>query len=161
MVKGMVSSAAVTPEEYITHLPAERRETVQAIVDVVRRNLPPGYEEGMQYGMIGWFVPLARFPQTYNGQPLGLAAIANQKHHVSLYLNNVYGDPETEHWFREAYAGSGKRLEMGKSCVRIRRLDEVPLEVIGAVIARTRLDAFVARYEAVRGSSRRARHGED
>ena len=159
IVQRMTDRAPATADEYLAQLPSERREIVQAIVDVVRRNLPAGYEEGMQYGMIGWFVPLERFPETYNGRPLGLAAIADQKNSVSLYLNNVYGDPETERWFRAAYAEAGKRLDMGKSCVRLRRLDDVPLDVIGAVIARTEVDAFVARYEAVRGSSRRARRG--
>lgn len=159
IVERMTDRAPTTPDEYLARLPSKRREVVQAIVEVVRRNLPAGYQEGMQYGMIGWFVPLERFPETYNGQPLGLAAIAGQKDYVSLYLNNVYGDPETERWFREAYAEAGKPLDMGKSCVRFRRLNDVPLDVIGAVIARTTVDAFVARYEAVRGSSRRTQRG--
>jgi hypothetical protein len=124
---------------------------------VIRRNLPPGFEEGMQFGMIGYYVPLDRFPDTYNGQPLGLAALANQKNHMALYLNNVYGDPETERRFRERYAASGKKLDMGKSCVRFTRLDALPLDVIGQTIAETDVDSFLERYQAVRGSSRRTR----
>lgn len=85
----MVSSNARTPDEYIASLPEDRRAAVSAVRDVIRANLPAGYEEGMQYGMIGWYVPLERFPDTYNGQPLGLAALASQKHHLSLYLNSV------------------------------------------------------------------------
>jgi hypothetical protein len=120
----------------------------------VRRNLPEGFEEGMQYGMIGWYVPLDRFPDTYNGQPLGLAALANQKHYVSLYLNSVYGDPETEAWFRARFRASGKTLDMGKSCVRFRRLEDVPLDVIGETIARVDLERYLDQYLQARGSSR-------
>lgn len=153
----MVTSTASTVDEYLATLPQDRRVAMAAVRDVIRRNLPDGYREGMAYGMIGWYVPLDRFPETYNGQPLGLAALASQKHHMSLYLNNVYGDAATEAWFRKRYAASGKTLDMGKSCVRFRRLDDLPLEVVGEVIARTPVDAFVERYRAVRGSSRVAR----
>lgn len=153
----MVSSQAGTPQQYIAELPPGRREAVQAVVDVIRRNLPAGYEEGMQFGMIGWYVPLERFPETYNGRPLGLAAIASQKNYISLYLNSVYGDPETERWFRDAYRASGKRLDMGKSCVRFRSAEDLPLDVIGEVVARANIDAFLAQYRAARGSSRRTR----
>jgi hypothetical protein len=111
----------------------------------------------MQYGMIGYFVPLARFPDTYNGQPLGLAGLASQKNHVSLYLNSVYGDRDTEKWFKERYAESGKRLDMGKSCVRFRKLEDVPLDLIGETIARADLDTYLEHYRAARGSSRKTR----
>lgn len=153
----MVTSDAQTVTEYLASLPDDRRAAVEAVRDVVRANLPAGYEEGMQFGMISWYVPLERFPDTYNGQPLGLAALASQKRHLSLYLNSVYGDPETERWFRSRYADSGKRLDMGKSCVRFREVDDLALDVIGETIARADLDGFLQRYQAVRGSSRRAR----
>ena len=153
----MVSSSATTVDEYLAGLPPDRREAVETVLDVVRRNLPPGFEEGMGYGMIGWFVPLERFPDTYNGQPLGLAALASQKQYLSLYLNSVYGDPDAERWFRERWATTGKMLDMGKSCVRFRRVEDLPLEVIGEAIARTSVDEFVDRYAAVRGSSRATR----
>ena len=107
--------------------------------------------------MIGWFVPLETFPDTYNGQPLGLAALASQKQYISLYLNNVYGDPDTERWFRERWAETGKPLNMGKSCLRFRRVEDIPLDVIGEVIARSDLDSYVRRYHGARGSSRIAR----
>jgi hypothetical protein len=144
-------------DEYIEALPEDRRDAVRAVRDVIRRNLPAGYEEGMQYGMIGYYVPLERFPDTYNGQPLGLAAVGNHKNYISVYLNSVYGDRETERWFRERYAATGKKLNMGKSCIRFRRLEEVPLEVIGETIARADLDRFTEHYRAARGSSRRTR----
>jgi Domain of unknown function (DU1801) len=153
----MATSTSTTPDDYIASLPDDRRETVAALVDVVRANLPEGYEEGMAYGMIGWWVPLERFPDTYNGQPLGLAGIASQKNYISLYLLSVHGDPETERWFKERYEASGKKLNMGKSCVRFRRLEDVPLDVIGETIARAKLDELVDLYRDARGSARRAR----
>ena len=153
----MARSTATTPDEYIASLPDDRRDAVSAVRDVVRKNLPAGYEEGMQYGMIGWYVPLDRFPDTYNGQPLGLAALANQKNYISLYLNSVYGDRATEAWFKERYAATGKKLAMGKSCLRFRKVDDIPLDLIGETIARADLDSFLAHYEEARGSSRRTR----
>lgn len=153
----MTKSAATTPDEYVASLPDDRRETVAAVRAAVNANLPEGYREGMAYGMIGWFVPLERFPDTYNGQPLGLAGLASQKNYVSLYLNNVYGNPELEAWFKQRWAETGKKLDMGKSCVRFRRLEDVPLDVIGEAIARTPVDRFIAYYEEAMGSSRRTR----
>lgn len=153
----MTTSTATTSDEYLTSLPEDRRQVVSAVRDVIRESLPDRYEEGMQYGMIGWYVPLERFGDTYNGQPLALAALASQKQHLSLYLNTVYGDPQTETWFKGRYAASGKKLNMGKSCVRFKHLDDLPLDVIGELIARADVDTYVARYEAVRGSSRKSR----
>ncbi len=153
----MVSSEAQTPKEYLAQLPEDRRRVVSAVRDVIREHLPPGYQEGMAYGMVAWYVPLETFPDTYNGQPLGLAAIASQKRHISLYLNHVYGDPALEEWFRERWAATGKKLDMGKSCVRFTRLEDVPLDVIGEVIARADMPSLLAKYEAARGSSRKTR----
>ena len=153
----MPRSDASTPDEYIASLPEDRREVVAAVRCVIRDNLPDGYAEGMAYGMIGWWVPLETFPETYNGQPLGLAALASQKNHVALYLNNVYGDPTLEAWFRDRWARTGRKLDMGKSCVRFRTLDDVPLDVIGETIAKSDLAAFLVRYEEARGSSRAVR----
>ncbi len=153
----MATSDATSPDEYIAALPPDCRATVEAIRDAVRENLPDGFVEGMAYGMIGWYVPLETFPDTYNGQPLGLAALANQKNHVALYLNNVYGDRPTEARFRDAWAASGKKLDMGKSCVRIKKLDDVPLDVVGRTIGETTLDTFLEHYRAARGSSRATR----
>jgi hypothetical protein len=157
----MARSTAATPDEYIASLPDDRREAVSAVRDVINRNLPPGYVEGMAYGMIGWSVPLDTFSDTYNGQPLGLAGLASQKNYISLYLNTVYGNPEAEARLRERYAEAGKVLSMGKSCVRFRRLDEVPLDVIGETIAGADLDRTLVYYAEARGSSRRTRVGTD
>ncbi len=153
----MAHSKAETPEQYIDSLPEDRAEMVSAVREVILANLPDGFEEGMQYGMIGWYVPLETFPDTYNGQPLGLAGLASQKDYLSLYLNSVYGDPDTEAWFKDRYAASGKKLDMGKSCVRFRRLEDLALDVIGETIARVDLAGFVDYYRVARGSSRRTR----
>ncbi len=153
----MARSTATSPDEYIASLPADRQHAVSAIREVINANLPVGYEEGMTHGMIGWYVPLERFGDTYNGEPLGLAALASQKGYISLYLNNVYGNRETESWFRERYARSGKKLDMGKSCVRFRRLEDVPLDVVGEAVARTPVESYVEHYRAARGSSRSTR----
>jgi hypothetical protein len=152
-----MKSNAQSADEYVASLPDDRRQTVAALREVILRNLPPGYEEGMSHGMIAYYVPLERFGDTYNGEPLGLAGIASQKQYISLYLLSVYGDPETERWFRREWEASGKKLKMGKSCVWIRHLDDVPLDVVGRAIARADLDAYLERHRAVRGSARLAR----
>jgi uncharacterized protein YdhG (YjbR/CyaY superfamily) len=153
----MATSNATSPEEMIAALPPDRRDAIAKVREVIQANLPAGYEEGMLFGMIGWYVPLERYPDTYNKQPLGLAALANQKNYMALYLNTVYGDPETARWFRERFAASGKKLDMGKSCVRFRKLDDLPLDVIAETIARTPVDKYIEGYESVRASSRKGR----
>jgi hypothetical protein len=147
-----MATSPTTIDEYLATMAPDRREAISKVRTVILENLPTGYEEAIQYGMIGYFVPLAVLPKTYNGLPLGYAALANCKGYMSLYLNNVYSDPETERWFRAAYAASGKTLRMGKSCVNFKRLSDLPLDVIGQVIARTPMDEFVTRYQAARGA---------
>jgi Domain of unknown function (DU1801) len=97
-----------------------------------------------------------RYPKTYNNRPLGLAALASQKNYMSLYLMNIYADPETLNWFKDSYAKSGKKLDMGKSCIRFKRLEDLPLEIVGQAIASTSVEDFIALYE----SSRKLTKGE-
>jgi hypothetical protein len=151
----MAQSAAQTVDDYLTELSPERRQAVAAVRRAVLENLPGGYEEMMSFGMIGYVIPLQRYPKTYNKQPLMYAALASQKQYMSLYLMNVYGDPETERWFYGAYKATGKKLDMGKSCVRFKTLDDLPLDVIGQAVARTSLEDFIQRYEASRSQTRR------
>ena len=146
----MVSSKAKTVEAYLAELPPERREAVTKVREVILANLPEGYQESMNWGMISYEIPLERYPDTYNKQPLALAALASQKNYISLYLMNVYGDPATEKWFTERYEASGKKLDMGKSCVRFKKLDDLPLDLIGEVIAKTSVDEYIRRYEAAK-----------
>jgi uncharacterized protein DUF1801 len=146
-----MQSDAQSVEAYLAELPEDRRVAAEAVRAVILANLPAGFEEGMQYGMIGYYVPLERYPVTYNGQPLGVAALASQKRHLSLYLMGIYGDDGKATWFRERWAQTGKKLDMGKSCVRFRRLDDLALDVVGEAIARTSVDDFIAGYERSRG----------
>lgn len=146
-------SDATTVEQYLTELPDDRRATVTGVRDVIRAHLPDGFVEGMQFGMIGYYIPLERYPDTYNGQPLGVASLANQKRHVALYLMGIYANDYDAKWFKEQWQAAGKRLDMGKSCVRFRKLDDVPLDVVGEAIARTSVDEFIAAYEAARAGS--------
>ncbi|MGH3043200.1 MAG: DUF1801 domain-containing protein [Gaiellaceae bacterium] len=146
-----MQSDADSVQAYLAELPEGRREVVEAVRAVILEHLPTGFEEGMQYGMIGYYVPLERYPVTYNGQPLGVAALASQKRHLSLYLMGIYGDDGESSWFRERWAETGKKLDMGKSCVRFRRLDDLALGVVGEAIARTSVDDFIAAYERSRG----------
>lgn len=162
----MVSSAATTVEQFLAELPAERVGLVTTVRDLVNANLPDGYQEAMQYGMIGWSVPHERYPAGYHtdpSQPLPLAALASQKQYVSLYLMGLYvpaaDDPEgidtaDVRWFRDAWAATGRKLNMGKSCVRFKKLDDVAADVVGDAIARLPVDEYVARYEAGRSGRR-------
>ena len=149
-----MQSDASSVEEYLASLPEDRREAISAVRDVVNANLPKGYRESMAFGMIGWGIPLEDYPDTYNGQPLGIAALASQKNHMAIYLMGLYGSEPEEAWFREEYAKRGLKLDMGKSCVRFKRLDQVPLDVIGEVIAKIPPDLYIERYEASRAMTK-------
>ncbi|MCH7706606.1 MAG: DUF1801 domain-containing protein [Chloroflexi bacterium] len=151
----MAPSKATTVEEYLAELTPDRREAISTVRQIVLDHLPEGYQEAMHHGMIGYVIPLERYPVTYNGQALEYAALASQKNYMSLYLMNVYSDKEIEEWFTSEYKASGKKLDMGKSCVHFKKLDDLPLELIGQVIARTQVSAFIERYEASRRKTRR------
>lgn len=144
----MVSSKATTVEEYLGELPDDRRVAISEVRRVILDNLPEGYVETMNWGMIAYEIPLETQPDTYNGQPLAYAALASQKNYMSLYLWGVYGDESAAATFRERYEATGKRLDMGKSCVRFRRVDDLPLDVIADTIAATSADELIARNEA-------------
>jgi hypothetical protein len=152
-----MQSKATTVAAYLASLPADRRAALSAVRDVIRANLDGDYEEGMQYGMIGYYVPHRVFPAGYHcnpEQPLQFAALASQKNYMSAYLMGVYcgcGEgpgAETSHakWFREAWAKSGKKLDMGKACLRFKRLDDLALDVLGEAIRRVPAKVYVERY---------------
>jgi len=148
----MAHSDADTPEEYLEELPAEQRAVLTELRELVLKHLPPGYEESMDYGMLSYSVPLERYPDTYNGHPLSYLALAAQKNHYALYAHGLYMDEERRKAFQEAWTATGKRLDMGKSCIRVRSLDDLPSELVGEMVASMPVDEFVARYEAVQGS---------
>ena len=143
-------SDAATVEAYLAELPEDRRAAIAAVREVILRHLPAGFEEVMQYGMISYVVPLERYPKTYNNQALTVTSLASQKNHMAIYLMGVYGDDGTDGadgWFRRRWAETGKRLDMGKSCLRFKRLDDLALDVVGEAIARTSVDDLIAAYE--------------
>ena len=148
----MVTSQAATAEEYVAALPPDRRASIEAVRRVILEHLPDGYREGLQYGMLGYYVPLDRLPDTYNGQPLSYVALANQKHHMSLYLNSVYGDAQAEGRLRDAFSAAGKKLDMGKGCVRFKTRDDLPADVIAEVIGAMTPADSIAVYEAARAN---------
>lgn len=144
----MVSSTAKTVEQYVAELPVDRREAIAAVRQTVLDNLPEGYVETMNWGMISYEVPLETYADTYNKKPLMYAAVASQKNHMAIYLTNVYSDDETSRWFRDRYQATGKKLDMGKSCVRFKTLDQLPLDLIGETIALTPVEDFIGLVEA-------------
>lgn len=146
----MAATRAKTVAEYLKELPADRRRVVSAVRDLVRKNLPQGYEEIMGYGMIMYSVPLSRFPDTYNGHPLCYVALAAQKNYFTLHLMSVYGNAEHAAKFKADCAMAGKRLDMGKSCVRFKSLDDLPLDLIARTVATVPAERWIELYQASR-----------
>lgn len=151
-----MQSTAETVEEYLASLPEERRAVVSAVRDEIVRNLPDGYDETMTWGMISYVVPLSRFSPTYNGQPLGYVSLAAQKNAYSLYLLGLYGDADQEAELREAFRVAGKKPDMGKSCIRFKKLDDLPLDTIGRVIAAIPPERVIQMHEAAHGPGKRS-----
>jgi hypothetical protein len=135
---------------YLNQLPADRRAAISKVRAVVLDNLPLGYEEMLGWGAITYAIPLEAYPGTYNSQPLCIAALAAQKNHCSLYLMAPYGDPKLRKWLEARFNESGKKLDMGKSCVRFKTPEDLPLDAIAEVIAKVPPDAYIKRYEASR-----------
>ncbi len=150
----MISRASSVTEN-LASLPADRRAALQAVRRVIRKNLGKGYQEGMQYGMIGYFVPHRIYPAGYHcdpKQPLPFAGLASQKNHMSIYLMCIYGNQDHAAWFKGEWVRSGKKPDMGKSCIRFKKLDDLPLALIGKAIARVPVKSFVQSYEAAIGA---------
>ncbi len=151
-----------TVDDYLASLPEDRREALQAVRKVILKNLPKGYEEGIQYNMIGYYVPHSIYPAGYHcdpKQPLPFASIASQKNHMGLYLFCVYCDPQGKERFVREWKASGKKLDMGASCVRFKKLEDVPLDVLGAAIKRVPVKDFIAVYEESIPASKRKLSG--
>ena len=144
-----MQSTAKTPEEYLFELADDRRNAIEAVRETILEYLPAGYVEAMGFGMITYVVPLERYPDTYNTQPLMYAALASQKSHMAVYLTSVYSDEAIQEKFVARYKATGKKLDMGKSCVRFKSLDQLPLDVIGDAIAAMSVDEFIAINERV------------
>ena len=148
----------VTITQYLAALPKDRRDAMQAVRKVIRANLDPKFKEVIQYGAIGYVVPHSVYPAGYHcdpKQPLPFAGIASQKNHMSIHLFCIYTAEDEQRRFRDAWVKSGKRLDMGKSCVRFRKIEDVPLDVVGKTIKRITAKKFIAAYEAALGESGR------
>lgn len=154
-----MQSKASTVEQYLKALDPERRAALSAVRDVVNANIDRAFEEGMQYGMIGWYLPHSRYPAGYHcdpKQPLPFAGLASQKQHMSIYLMGLYvgpdggpsGQTELSRWFQAAWTKTGRKLDMGKACVRFKKLDDVPLDVLGETFRRLTAAKYVEGYEA-------------
>lgn len=155
-----MTSKAATVEEYLAELPDDRREAISAVRKVILDNLPSGYEEQMQYGMIGYVVPKSIYPKGYHcnpKDPLPFAGLASQKQHMSLYICTIYGHSEVDAWFRQAYAATGKKLDMGKGCIRFKKLGDLPLDLVGQLVGRVSVDEYVAHYEEIVAQSKASR----
>ncbi len=144
---------ASTVTEYLAALPAERRVALSEVRRGINRALPPGYKEGIQWGMISWFVPLSSYPAGYGGNKkvaLPLVSLASQKNYMALHLVCFYGQPELRKWFEAQYARSGKKLDMGQGCLRFKKLSDLALDVVEKAIARLPVEEYVAGYQAMR-----------
>jgi len=148
-----MQSNSATVQEYLDSLLKDRREAISAVRKVILKHLPKGYEAALQYGMIGYALPLKLYPQGYLGKkdvPLPYAALASQKNHMAAYLMSIYGNTKFYEWFVKAYQATGKKLDMGKSCICFKKIEDLPLEVIGQAIAATSVNEFVQKYEESR-----------
>ena len=146
-------SAATTVDEYLDELSEDRRASMETVRKVILDNISEGYEEIMQFGMIGYVIPLERYPVTYNGQALQAVALCSQKNYMSLYLMNVYGDQKLQEWFEEEYRASGKKLNMGKACIRFKKPEDLPMDLIAKAISLTSVEQYIELYEAARAKT--------
>ena len=146
----MPKSKAKTVKEYLAELEPERRKAISAVREVILKNLPTGYVECIQYGMISYIVPLERYPDTYNKLPLAIASLGSQKNYMVLHLMCLYGNKEILDWFVAEYRASGKKLDMGQACVRFKKLDNLPLDLVRKTISRVSVEKYIAFCESVR-----------
>ena len=145
----MVSSKAKTVKEYLDELPPERASVIRAVRKTILDHLPKGYVERMNWGMISYEIPLKTYPDTYNKQPLSYAGLAAQKNNYSLYLMGLYWNKEHENWFVNEFKKKKLKLNMGKSCIRFSKLEDLPLDVIGKAVSRISVKEYIAHYEDV------------
>lgn len=147
-----MQSKATTVDQYLKEIPADRRNDINAVRGVLKANLPEGYEEIMQYGMIGYVVPHRLFPQGYHcdpRQPLCFAGLASQKNHLSLYLMPLYGESPELTWFETEWKKSGKKLDMGKCCIRFKKAEDIPIDLVGKLVARWPVSRWTEIYQSM------------
>jgi len=153
--------AASNVTEYLASLPADRREALNEVRKGINRALPKGYEEGFQFGMISWFVPLSTYPAGYGGNkkvPLPLISAAAKKGYMALHMICFYGQPELREWFLAQYAKSGKKLDMGQGCLRFKKLEDLAMDVVEKTIARLPVKKYTAGYQAMRDGMKKSKN---
>ncbi|WP_070138407.1 DUF1801 domain-containing protein [Crocinitomix algicola] len=142
---------ASSPEDYIRQIPEERQEVVKKLRQIIKENLPEGFEEGIQYGMVGYYVPHSIYPKGYHvtpSEPLPFMSFASQKNSINLYHSGIYAHPDLHKWFVEEYPKHCKRkLDMGKSCIRFKKLDDIPFELIAELATKMTVNEWVNIYE--------------
>ena len=143
----MMQSKANTVKQYLNELPNDRKKAISIVRQIILENLPEGYDEVMNWGMMTYEVPLETYPNTYNGKPLMYAALASQKNHMAVYLMGCYMVPEVRNEFEKAYKKSGKRFDAGKSCIRFKKIDDLPLDLLGKTIASMDVNEFIELVE--------------
>ncbi|MDN3724663.1 DUF1801 domain-containing protein [Aequorivita sp. SDUM287046] len=148
-----MQSAATTPNQYIAELPHDRKEAMQKLRETILLNLPKGFEETMQYGMLSYVVPHNIYPDGYHCKPsdaLPFVSIASQKNNISLYHSGIYADPELLEWFKAEYPKHAKgKLDMGKSCIRFKNVDNIPFELVGQLTTKISVAQWIEIYERV------------
>lgn len=143
---------ANTPEEYVEKLPEDRKEVIQKIRTTVNKVLPKGFKETVGYGMIGWVVPHSIYPSGYHcdpKQPLPFMGVASQKNHIGFYHMGIYADEQLLSWFTENYPKHCKtKLDMGKSCIRFKKPENIPFELISQLVAKMTVEDWIKLYES-------------
>ena len=146
---------ASSPEEYVSYLPAERRAVLERLRSVLKDNLPKGMKETMAYGMIGFVIPPWLYPPGYQArakEPLPFMSLASQKNHIALHHMGIYAFPETLEWFREEYTKRFKtKLDAGKGCLRFKKLDTIPYDLIAELCRKITVEDYLSHYDKVRG----------
>lgn len=146
-----MQSKAVTVDEYIDELPAERKQPMQELRKIIKKNLPRGFQECMGYGMAGYVVPHSKYPAGYHCNPklpLPFMGFASQKNFISIYHMGIYADPKLYKWFTDAHAkASPKKLDMGKSCIRYKKPEDIPFALIGELATKMTPDDWIGLYE--------------
>jgi hypothetical protein len=146
-----MQSKAATPKEYIASLPEDRRKAMTALRNVIRKNIPAGFKESMGYGMMGYGVPHSLYPAGYHCDPklpLPFLGLASQKNFIAVYHMGIYADPGLLNWFKKEFSKHSKlKLDMGKSCIRFKKVDQIPIELIGELASKMTPQQWIALYE--------------
>lgn len=142
---------ATTPKEYVDQLPEERKEVIEKLRTIIKENLPKGFEEGINYNMLGWYVPHAIYPNGYHCNPklpLPFMNLASQKNSINLYHSGIYANPDLQKWFTNEYPKHSKyKLDMGKSCIRLKKLNDIPYKLIGELCTKISVEDWITTYE--------------